>query len=98
MLQVPLTDEAWQKVSHLFEYVVSSRPGRPRRHPRSILDAILWVHLNREKWHRLPTSFPPAQTCYLKWLEWNRAGIMAQVLGALEIPDQSAEPAAAEPQ
>ncbi|MEZ0606090.1 transposase [Paraburkholderia sp. IW21] len=58
MLQVPLSDEAWQKVSHLFHYAVTNHPGRPRRHPRAVLDAILWVHVSREKWHRLPATYP----------------------------------------
>jgi transposase len=84
MLQVPLSDDAWQKVSHLFDYAVTNRPGRPRRHPRAILDAILWVHVNREKWHRLPATYPPGQTCYLKWLEWNRDGIMERAFKELE--------------
>lgn len=83
MLKVPLSDEAWQKVSHLFDHPVTNRLGRPRRHPRGLLDAILWIHVNREKWHRLPATFPPAQTCYLKWLEWNRDGILADALDAL---------------
>ena len=87
MLQVPLSDEKWHTVCHLFEPVTAGR-GRPRRHPRQVLDAILWVVLNREKWHRLPTTFPPTQTCYAKWLEWNRDGTMASVLTSLD-PDRS---------
>lgn len=83
MLQVPLSDEAWQRVCHLFDHTVTHRPGRPRRHPRGVLDAILWIHINREKWHRLPATYPPAQTCYLKWLEWSRDGILGRALDEL---------------
>ncbi|CAH2778226.1 MAG: hypothetical protein CPDRYMAC_1112 [uncultured Paraburkholderia sp.] len=83
MLQIPLSDEAWQKVCHLFDYTVSNKPSRPRRHPRAVLDAILWIPLNDEKWHRLLATFPPAQTCYLKWLEWKRSGILARVFDEL---------------
>ncbi|MBK3814761.1 MULTISPECIES: transposase [Burkholderiaceae] len=87
MLHVPLSDEAWQKVCHLFEHTNCS--GRPRRHPRRVLDAILWIHVNREKWHRLPATYPPAQTCYLKWLEWNRDGIVARAFNELGLHDAS---------
>jgi transposase len=90
MLQVPLSDESWQTVCHLFERAASGR-GRPRRHPRPVLDAILWILLNREKWHRLPASFPPTQTCYAKWLEWNRDGTMTRVLTELD-PDRTIFP------
>jgi transposase len=86
MLRVPLSDEAWQKVCHLFESVPATGSGRPRRHPRPVLDAILWVIVNREKWHRLPSTFPPSQTCYARWLEWNRDGIIRRVLIELD-PD-----------
>ncbi len=82
---LPLSDEAWQRVSHLFPYDPKPRFGRPSRNPREILDAILWVVLQDEKWHRLPTHFPPPQTCYIKWLQWRRAGLMAEVFGVLEI-------------
>lgn len=90
MLQVPLSDESWQTVCHLFERAAAGR-GRPRRHPRAVLDAILWILLNREKWHRLPASFPPTQTCYAKWLEWNRDGTMKRVLIELD-PDRTIFP------
>jgi transposase len=83
MLQVPLSDESWQAVCHLFEHPEAGR-GRPRRHPRQVLDAILWVLLNREKWHRLPANFPPTQTCYARWLQWNRDGTMNRVLTELD--------------
>ncbi|SDR51844.1 putative transposase [Paraburkholderia fungorum] len=86
MLQVPLSDESWQTVCHLFEPAVTGR-GRPRRNPRHVLDAILWILLNNEKWHRLPAIFPPTQTCYAKWLEWSRDGTMTRVLTELD-PDR----------
>jgi transposase len=88
MLQVPLSDEAWQQVCHMFEPVAAGR-GRPRRPPRTVLNAILWILVNREKWHRLPGTFPPSQTCYIKWLEWNRDGLITRVLSELDPECQS---------
>lgn len=79
MLPTPLSDEDWNRVSHLFPHDISARFGRPRRHARAILEAILWILKNREKWHHLPQHYPPQQTCYIKWLQWRRAGVMSEV-------------------
>lgn len=88
MVLLPLSDEAWQRVRHLFPYDPNPRFGRPARNPREILDAILWVTLQDERWHRLPAHFPPPQTCYIKWLQWRRAGLMCKVFRDLGIQDQ----------
>ncbi|WP_233835928.1 transposase [Paraburkholderia sp. ZP32-5] len=80
MLDLPLSDDAWARVSHLFKHDPQKRFGRPARHPREILNAILWVITRQEKWHRLPATFPPSQTCYIKWLQWRRDGLMSVIL------------------
>lgn len=49
-----------------------------------ILDAILWIEQAGEKWHRLPSTFPPTQTCYVKYCEWRRAGIVQRVMDTLD--------------
>ncbi|MFM0374812.1 hypothetical protein [Paraburkholderia aspalathi] len=49
--------------------------------------------IHKEKWHRLPSDYPPAQTCYMKWLQWRRDGLMSRILEELKI-DQS-QPASA---
>jgi len=79
MLSLPLSDDAWLRVSHLFHQEPNLRSGRPRRNPRDVLNAILWVTTQNEKWHRLPACFPPSQTCYIKWLQWRRDGIMSKI-------------------
>jgi hypothetical protein len=84
---LPLSDKAWQRVSHLLEQNSRQRIGRPARNPRDVLNAILWVITRGEKWHRLPAHYPPSQTCYIKWLQWRRAGLMSRVLDELGIGD-----------
>jgi transposase len=85
MLSLPLSDDAWERVSHLFPRDQRRRAGRPARPPREILNAILWIITHNEKWHRLPGSFPPSQTCYIKWLQWRRAGLMSTILEELDL-------------
>jgi transposase len=72
----PLTDEQWTLITDLFDSAPHARQGRPKRPPREIVDAILWVLVSGEKWRHLPASFPPMQTCYTKYLEWKRSGAM----------------------
>ncbi|HZZ09938.1 MAG TPA: transposase [Paraburkholderia sp.] len=87
---LPLSDEAWYRVRHLFGEAPKQRVGRPSRDPRDVLNAILWVLIHNEKWHRLPAHFPPSQTCYIKWLKWRRDGLMAQIGEALGVDALSA--------
>jgi transposase len=87
MLESPLSDEEWQRIAHLFYHDPTPRIGRPRRNPRDIVSAILWIVRNGEKWQRLPASFPPSQTCYIKWLEWRRSGTMSKVFAELGLSE-----------
>ncbi|WP_407947557.1 transposase [Paraburkholderia polaris] len=87
VIQIPLSDADWLRIKQLIpesEKPASGRPGRPRRNVREILDAILWIHQTGEKWHRLPSTFPPTQTCYVKYCAWRREGIVQLAIGILE--------------
>lgn len=78
LIELPLSDAAWERVKHLFAAPGPTR-GRPRRDVRLILNAILWITQNDERWHRLPLTFPSPQTCYAKFLAWRRTGLLQQV-------------------
>ncbi|WP_083674667.1 transposase [Paraburkholderia sediminicola] len=83
MKEIQLSDEQWHCVEHLFSHFDFGR-GRPRRSDREILDAVLWVQTNEAKWHRLPSRYPPQQTCYARYLAWRRNGILQKALDTLE--------------
>jgi len=78
MLQIPLSDADWARVQSLFPEHTCTR-GRPRRSDREILNAILWLQQTNERWHRLPGTFPPQQTCYLRYMAWKKSGVLTQV-------------------
>lgn len=78
MLDIPLSDADWARIQSLFPELHSAR-GRPRRNDRDILNAILWLQQKKEKWHRLPATFPPQQTCYLRYMAWKKSGVLDQV-------------------
>jgi transposase len=86
MLHIPLSDADWARVQSLFPELPSAR-GRPRRSDREILNAILWLHQHKEKWHRLPATFPPQQTCYLRYMTWRKTGVLEQVYERLPVCD-----------
>lgn len=77
-----LSDEQWRGVEHLFRSNEAGR-GRPRRSEREILEAIRWVETNNERWHRLPSCYPPQQTCYARYVAWRRDGLLTKVKEAL---------------
>lgn len=75
-----LSDEEWKTVRRLFPEPGARKPfGRPASDVRAVLDAILWVTCTGERWIHLPSDFPPQQTCYIKYLQWRRSGIIEQV-------------------
>ncbi|TDG03571.1 transposase [Paraburkholderia guartelaensis] len=89
MLQYPVTDEQWLLVGHLIQPQGRRGWGRPARDPRVILNAILWIAIKGERWHRLPPIFGPPQTAYIKWLQWRRDGTMDKVLEILSAGNDS---------
>jgi transposase len=80
-----LIDDEWRRVSSLFQTGDDRhRFGRPRRNPRDLLDAILWVVTQGERWHRIPSGMPPSQTCYIKYLQWRRDGTWGSIVSELD--------------
>ncbi|CAE6868253.1 hypothetical protein R75465_08113 [Paraburkholderia aspalathi] len=84
MFEVPLSDSDWERVKHLFPDSKPAR-GRPRRDCREVLNAILWVQQAGEKWHRLPSTFPPQQTCCAKFIAWRRVGLLQRVTELIDL-------------
>ncbi len=82
-MAIPLTDAEWARVAPIFADEAKAGTGSRKRNPRAILDAILWVELNDESWKRLPSSFPPMQTCYGRYLQWKREGTLQRCFEAL---------------
>jgi transposase len=80
-----LSDDDWLRISYLFPQDDRRRFGRPQRPARQVLEAILWVIMNDERWHRLPASFPPSQTCYMRYLQWRKSGALDAALRELGI-------------
>jgi transposase len=86
---VPLTDEQWVKLEPLFPSTKSAAArGRPPIDERLVLDAILWKLSKNKPWYDLPVSqgaiqFPSHQTCYRRYRQWTRTGLLNQILATI---------------
>jgi transposase len=78
-----LTPEQWQLVQPLLPPPSKFLRGRPPIDDRLVLDAILWKISTGEPWYDLPPWYPSFQTCYRRYHNWKRDGVLGAVLQAL---------------
>ena len=80
-----LTDEQWALIEPLLP--APRTGGRPEKHPRrSIVDGILYVPRTGCAWRYLPADFPPWQTVYWYFKQWEQAKVTEVMLAALPRP------------
>ena len=73
------SDEQWALIEPLLPQVKTG--GRPEKHPRrSLVDAILYVVRTGCSWRQLPADFPPWQTVYWYFNQWEQAKVTEQIL------------------
>jgi transposase len=86
---LPLSDEQWAKIEPLINPPESAAiRGRPPIDERLVLDAILWKLSTNKPWYDLPFSqgavkFPSHQTCYRRYRQWRRTGLLNQILATI---------------
>jgi transposase len=72
-------DEQWALIEPLLPAVKTG--GRREKHPRrSIVDAILYVVRTGCAWRQLPADFPPWQTVYWYFNQWEQARVTEKIL------------------
>ena len=77
-----LSDKEWQALEHLFRG--PPRRGRKRNWPiRTVLNAIFYVLKTGCQWRYLPKDFPPWQTVFYHFCQWQRRGEWFKVHEAL---------------
>ncbi len=73
------SDEQWALIEPLLPAVRTG--GRPEKHPRrAIVDAILYVVRTGCAWRQLPADFPPWQTVYWYFNQWEQARVTEKIL------------------
>jgi transposase len=58
--------------------------GRPPKHLRLIVEAIVWLDRTGAPWRDLPSQFGPWKTVASRFYRWRRQGIWDRVLAALQ--------------
>lgn len=81
-----LTDEQWLLLQPLIAPHLPAGNllgGRPPIDERRVLDGIFWKLRNNAPWYDLPSSYPSHQTCYRRYRQWQRLGLLDAILQAL---------------
>ena len=78
-----LTDEQWAVVAPLFPPSSPYLRGRPPLDDRAILNAILWKLSRNAAWYALPACYPSHQTCYRRYCQWRRLGLLDNLVAVL---------------
>lgn len=78
-----LSDEQWARLRPLLPPPSAGR-GRPRADDRLLVDGILWRLATGVPWRDLPERFGSWKTVYSRFRRWQRAGVWARVLAALQ--------------
>lgn len=73
-----LTDEQWSIIGPMIPPPKSG--GRPRKtDERATVDAILYVVRTGCQWRQLPADFPPWETVYRYFRDWQRNGVIREI-------------------
>ncbi len=80
-----LTNTQWDRIATIIASVPRNqeRRGRPQRHPREVLDGILWVLRTGAPWKDVPQRYPPYQTCHRRFQKWVRQGVFKRIIHEL---------------
>jgi transposase len=85
-----LTDEQWEIIEPMLPLI--KEPGRIPKHPfRDIVDAILYIDRSGCSWRQLPVDFPPWQTVYGWFRQWQARGVADRILQELREQIRTAE-------
>src|SRR5918995_1619068 len=78
-----LTDEQFAKLAPLLP---PERPstGRPNHDHRAVLNGILWRLKTGAPWRDVPARYGKWDTVYSRFRRWQRAGVWARILAALQ--------------
>lgn len=78
-----LTNEQWDYLQKFFEEQMRVKRGRPSKHPREVINGILWILRTGAQWKHLPRNYPPYQTCHRWFQRWSKDGTMESILTVL---------------
>ncbi len=84
MARFDLSDEQWVKIEPILPPEKSGKRGRPYLEHRTVMNGILWVLRTGSPWRDLPERYGPYQTCYDRFVRWQRDGTWQRALQAAQ--------------
>jgi transposase len=80
-----LTEEQWRLIQPLIEPHLPhpGARGRPPIDERRVLEGIFWKLSNNAPWYGMPPAYPPYQTCYRRYRQWQRLGVLDAIFQTL---------------
>src|SRR5207237_9498630 len=70
-----LTDEQWELLAEVPPEPQPSPRGGPKPVPnRPVVEGILWVLRNGDRWKALPEGYPSPSTCWRRLAQWEEQG------------------------
>lgn len=80
-----LTNAQWNRIEPLVTppTIKKDGRGRPARHPREVIDGILWILRTGAPWKDMPQRYPPYQTCHRRFQQWVRQGVFKRLVHEL---------------
>lgn len=85
-------DEArWRAIVATLPPLVRARAVNGVR-TRAFLEAVLWIAVTRQPWGRLPRTWGPWHSVYVRFTRWAQEGIWDEVIASLQSQVDIAEP------
>jgi putative transposase len=84
MYNSDVSDEQWDLIAPFFA-PLDPRGSTSTHAKRAIVNAIFYLNKTGAQWRLLPKEFPPWQTVYDHYRNWNRRGVWEQALDALNV-------------
>jgi transposase len=73
-----ITDEAWERIAPLLPE--GGTPGGRWKDHRTVVNGILWRLRTGAPWRDVPSRYGPWQTCYDRFVRWQRDGTWERLL------------------
>ena len=80
-----LTDQEWEQIASLLPVEKNSRPGRPSKDNRLMINAMIWIVRSGAPWRDLPERYGPWKSVYSRFRKWIEDGVLDNIFRVLSL-------------
>ena len=80
-----LTDQEWEQIAPLLPVEKNSRPGRPSKDNRLMINAMIWIVRSGAPWRDLPERYGPWKSVYSRFRKWIEDGVLDNIFRVLSL-------------